>query len=68
MALINDVRKEINAKIVYLGPKGAGKATALRYIYSRLKPDSRSELKCMAAGEHQMLFFDFSYPLPLKKW
>jgi len=64
MALVNDTKKEINAKIVYLGPKGAGKSTALRYIYSRLKPDCRSELKCMASGEHQMLFFDFSYPLP----
>jgi signal recognition particle receptor subunit beta len=64
MALVNDAKKEINAKIVYLGPKGAGKATALRSIYSRLKPDCRSELKCMAAGEHQMLFFDFTYPLP----
>jgi len=63
MALVNDAKKEINAKIVYLGPRGAGKATALHYIYSRLKPDCRSELKCMAAGEHQMLFFDFSYPL-----
>jgi signal recognition particle receptor subunit beta len=63
MALVNDAKKEINAKIVYLGPKGAGKSTALRYIYSRLKPDCRSELKCMASGEHQMLFFDFSYPL-----
>lgn len=64
MALVNDVKKEINAKIVYLGPKGAGKATALRFIYSRLRPDCRSELKSMAAGEHQMLFFDFTYPLP----
>jgi signal recognition particle receptor subunit beta len=64
MALVNDAKKEIHAKIVYLGPKGAGKSTALRYIYSSLKPDCRSELKCMASGEHQMLFFDFSYPLP----
>jgi len=64
MALVNDAKKEINAKIVYLGPKGAGKSTALRHIYSRLKPDCRSDLKSMASGEHQMLFFDFSYPLP----
>lgn len=62
MALVNDAKKEINAKIVYTGQKGAGKATALRYIYSKLKPECRSELKSMALGEHQMLFFDFSYP------
>jgi uncharacterized protein len=64
MALVNDVKKEINAKIVYIGPKGAGKATALRSIYSRLNPESRSDLKSMAIGGHHMLFFDFSYPLP----
>lgn len=64
MALVNDAKKEINAKIVYLGAKGAGKATALRFIYSRLKQECRSELKSMAVGEHQMLFFDFTYPLP----
>lgn len=66
MALCNDAKREINAKIVYLGPKGAGKATALRQIYGRLNPDHRSELKSMAVGEHQMLFFDFSYPGPVK--
>lgn len=64
MALMNDAKKEIHAKIVYLGPKGAGKATALRFIYSRLKADCRSELKSLASGDHEMLFFDFSYPLP----
>jgi len=67
MALVNDVKKEINAKIVYIGPKGAGKSTALRNIYGRLKPESRSDLKSMAVGGHQMLFFDFSYPMPLMK-
>lgn len=63
MALFNDAKREINAKIVYLGPKGAGKGTALRQIYGTLNPECRSELKSMAVGEHQMLFFDFSYPL-----
>jgi len=67
MALVNDVKKEINAKIVYIGPEGAGKSTALRNIYGRLNPESRSELKSMAIGEHSMLFFDFSYPLPLMR-
>jgi len=62
MALFNDAKREINAKIVYIGPKGAGKGTALRQIYDRLNPEQRSELKSMAVGEHQMLFFDFSYP------
>ena len=63
MALFNDAKREINAKIVYIGPKGAGKGTALRHLYGRLNPEHRSELKSMAVGEHQLLFFDFSYPV-----
>jgi signal recognition particle receptor subunit beta len=62
MALVNDVKREINAKIVYVGPKGAGKTTALRYIYGKLKPDYRSELKSSQLGDHQLVFFDFAYP------
>lgn len=66
MALVNEAKKEINAKIVYIGPKGAGKGTALRYLYSKLRPECRSELKSMAIGDHQMLFFDFAYPASLR--
>lgn len=66
MALFNDAKREINAKIVYIGQKGAGKGTALRQIYASLNPECRSTLKCMAVGEHQMLFFDFSYPGALR--
>lgn len=62
MALVNDAKREINAKIVYIGPKGAGKSTALNRIYTRINPEHRSELKSMAIGEHQMLFFDFTCP------
>ena len=67
MALVNDAKREINAKIVYIGPKGAGKGTALRQIYGRLNPERRSELKSMAVGDkQQLLFFDFSYPASLR--
>jgi signal recognition particle receptor subunit beta len=62
MALVNDVKREINAKIVYVGPRGCGKTAALRYIYTKLKPEYRSELKQSPLGEHQLVFFDFSYP------
>ncbi|HZV82457.1 MAG TPA: ADP-ribosylation factor-like protein [Geobacteraceae bacterium] len=64
MALVNDVKREINAKIVYVGPKGSGKTTALRYIYGKLKPEYRSELKSTPLGDHQLVFFDFAYPQP----
>ncbi len=62
MALVNDVKREINAKIVYVGPKGAGKTTAIRYIYRKIKPECRSELKNSQLGDHQLVSFDFAYP------
>lgn len=60
MALVNHAKKEINAKIVYFGPAHSGKSTALGYIYSRIKPALRGELKCVPAGADNLVFFDFS--------
>ena len=67
MALVNHAKKEINAKIVYFGPAGSGKGAALTYIYSRIKPSLRGDLKSVPAGADNLLFFDFSpfeAPLP----
>lgn len=67
MALVNHAKKEINAKIVYFGPAGCGKSAALTYIYSRIKPSLRGELKSVPAGADNLLLFDFSpfeTPLP----
>lgn len=67
MALVNHAKKEINAKIVYFGPAGCGKSAALTYIYSRIKPSLRGELKSVPAGADNLQFFDFSpfeAPLP----
>ncbi len=67
MALVNHAKKEINAKIVYYGTAGCGKNTALTYIYSRIKPSLRGDLRNSPAGEDNLLFFDFSpfeTPLP----
>ncbi|MDU0459382.1 MAG: hypothetical protein RW306_11710 [Geobacteraceae bacterium] len=60
MALVNHAKKEINAKIIYFGPVGCGKSAALNYIYSRIKPELRGELKSVSAGGDNLLFFDFS--------
>jgi signal recognition particle receptor subunit beta len=60
MAIINNAKREINAKIVYYGHEGAGKGTSLRYLYDRIKPSLRGELKTMPASGGSLLFFDFS--------
>jgi len=60
MALVNHAKREINAKIVYYGPEMAGKATSLRYVYDRIKPALRGELKVIPASGSSLLFFDFS--------
>src|SRR6185369_12107232 len=67
MALVNHAKKEINAKIVFYGPAGSGKSTALNYIYSRIKPSLRGDLKTVPAGADNLFLFDFSpfeAPLP----
>lgn len=60
MALINHAKREINAKIVYYGREGAGKRVSLQYLYDRIKPSLRGELKTLPAGGDSLLFFDFS--------
>jgi signal recognition particle receptor subunit beta len=60
MALINHAKREINAKIVYYGCEGAGKRTSLQYIYDRIKPSLRGELKTLPTAGGSLLFFDFS--------
>jgi signal recognition particle receptor subunit beta len=62
MSLVNYSSREINCKIVYYGPGLGGKTTNIRYIYSRLAPDSRGKLISLATELDRTLFFDF---LPL---
>jgi signal recognition particle receptor subunit beta len=60
MALINHAKREINAKIVYYGREGAGKRVSLQYLYDRIRPSLRGELKTVPASGDSLLFFDFS--------
>lgn len=60
MALVNHAKKEVNAKLVFYGPPACGKQAALNYIYSRIKPALRGELRTVPAGSDNLLLFDFS--------
>ena len=60
MALINHAKREINAKIVYYGREGSGKRSSLQYIYDRIKPSLRGDLKSPSASGDSLFFFDFS--------
>jgi uncharacterized protein len=62
MALVNDVKKEIHAKIVYFGPGQGGKTTNLEFIYSKLKPEYRGKFKFMNTPSGKIVFFDFMRP------
>jgi len=62
MALVNDVKKEIHAKIVYYGPAKAGKTTNLEFIYNKLKPEYRGKFKFLNTPSGKMVFFDFMRP------
>ncbi|RQW89127.1 MAG: hypothetical protein EHM79_04105 [Geobacter sp.] len=62
MALINDAKKEIHAKIVYYGPAKAGKTTNLEFIYNKLKPEYRGKFKFLNTPSGRMVFFDFMRP------
>lgn len=59
MAVINHAKREINAKIVYYGPAGAGKASLFRYVHQRIKPNLCGPLKTMPAGGDNLLFFEY---------
>jgi len=62
MALVNQAKREINAKIVFFGPGLAGKATSLKHVFNKLKPEFRGVMKVMNVQDARMLFFDFTPP------
>jgi len=59
MAVLDQEKKEVNAKIVFYGPALCGKTTNIHFIYSKLKPEHRGELKTLSTKTYRTLFFDF---------
>lgn len=62
MSLINYATREISCKIVFYGPGLGGKTTNIKYVHSRLRPESKGRLISLATEMDRTLFFDF---LPL---
>ncbi|MCM0083206.1 ADP-ribosylation factor-like protein [Geomonas sp. Red32] len=62
MALINQAKREINSKIVFFGPGLSGKASTLKHVFNKLKPEFRGVLKAMNVQGARMMFFDFTPP------
>ncbi|MBI2067459.1 MAG: gliding-motility protein MglA [Deltaproteobacteria bacterium] len=62
MSFINPHTKEINCKIVYYGPRLAGKSTNLRQILKKVSSDGRGEIPSLKEEGDESLHFDF---LPL---
>ncbi|MBD3414729.1 MAG: hypothetical protein GF421_09905 [Candidatus Aminicenantes bacterium] len=63
MAFVNYSTKNIAIKVVYYGPGLSGKTTNLRFIYSKMDPESRGDLLCLETPVERTIFFDL---LPIK--
>lgn len=62
MAIVNHEKKEINAKIVYYGPRQSGKTTNVKFIHEKMKPEYRGMFKFLNTQSGKMYFFDFMRP------
>lgn len=63
MAFINYTNKKIAIKIVYYGPGLSGKTTNLKYIFTKIEPESRGDFICLETDAERTYFFDL---LPIK--
>jgi signal recognition particle receptor subunit beta len=59
MAVIKYASREIVCKIVYYGPGRAGKTTNVKYLFSRIPQQRKSDIISMATKQDRTLFFDF---------
>lgn len=59
MAFTNFDTREINCKVLYVGPRGAGKTANLRSIYTNTSAEVKAGLMELDEGEGPTRFFDF---------
>ncbi|MEJ2306287.1 MAG: GTPase domain-containing protein [candidate division WOR-3 bacterium] len=59
MAVIKYASREIICKIVYYGPGRAGKTTNVKYLFSKIPTQRKSDIISMATKQDRTLFFDF---------
>lgn len=59
MPIINYRTREINCKIVYVGPSLGGKTTNIQAIHGVIPGESRTELKSIDTEGDRTLFFDY---------
>ena len=59
MAVIKYASREIICKIVYYGPGRAGKTTKVKYLFSKIPAQRKSDIISMATKQDRTLFFDF---------
>lgn len=59
MPIINYKTREVNCKIVYVGPSLGGKTTNIRALHTLTPANNRSNLECVNTEGDRTLFFDY---------
>ncbi|MDA8139907.1 MAG: GTPase domain-containing protein [Desulfobacteraceae bacterium] len=59
MAVINIRKKEVQVKIVYVGPGRGGKTTNLEYLFGAVRHRIQSDMVSIKTHGDRTLFFDF---------
>ena len=59
MAVIHIRKKEVQIKIVYVGPGRGGKTTNLEYIFNQIRHRIQSDMVSIKTHGDRTLFFDF---------
>jgi signal recognition particle receptor subunit beta len=59
MPIVNYKSREINCKIVYVGPSLGGKTTSITALHSSVPTHHKSTLQCINTEGDRTLFFDY---------